>query len=163
MRLIRLLALAVISLAACSPGSARQDPPRPVAEAQSARHPVSGLPVIDLVVSRGDVRHVFRVELAQSGQEQAQGLMFRERMGADEGMLFPMRPQRLAGFWMKNTLIPLDIVFIGTDGQISNIAANAIPHSLDPKISSGMAAAVLEINGGRAAELGIAPGDRVEW
>jgi uncharacterized membrane protein (UPF0127 family) len=64
---------------------------------------------------------------------------------------------------MKNTVIPLDIVFIGADHMISNIAANAVPYSLDPIPSSGPAIAVLELNGGRAAELGITPGARVTW
>jgi len=163
MRLIRLWGLAAMALAACSPGVARQEAGIPASEARSARHPVSGLPVIDLVVSRENVRHAFRVELAKSGQEQAQGLMFREQMGADEGMIFPMEPPRMTAFWMKNTVIPLDILFIGADGRISNIAANTVPYSLDPVFSAGPVKAVLELNGGRASRLGIAPGDRVEW
>ena len=89
--------------------------------------------------------------------------MFRTRMGADEGMLFPFDPPRQASFWMKNTVIPLDIIFIGPDRLVSNIAANATPYSLDPLPSAGTAAAVLEINGGRAAELGIVPGAKVAW
>ena len=64
---------------------------------------------------------------------------------------------------MKNTVIPLDIVFIGTDKRILNIGANAVPYSLDPVPSIGPVIAVLELNGGRAAQLGIGPGDAVEW
>ena len=64
---------------------------------------------------------------------------------------------------MKNTVIPLDIIFIGTDGKVLNISANAAPYSLEPRSSEGVTKAVLELNGGRAAELGIAPGARVEW
>jgi uncharacterized membrane protein (UPF0127 family) len=64
---------------------------------------------------------------------------------------------------MKNTVIPLDIVFIGTDGRILNIAANAVPYSLQPLYSLGDVKGVLELNGGRAAELGIAAGDKVSW
>ena len=84
-------------------------------------------------------------------------------MGKDEGMLFPMEPPREASFWMKNTVISLDIIFIGTDGRILNIAENAVPYSEEPRRAAGLAAAVLELNGGRAAELGIVPGDKVEW
>ena len=84
-------------------------------------------------------------------------------MGADEGMIFPMDPPRDAKFWMRNTVIPLDIIFIGTDRRILNIAANAVPYSLQPIPAAGTVSAVLELNGGRAAQLGIVAGDRVEW
>jgi len=96
-------------------------------------------------------------------EQQQKGLMFRTKMGPDEGMLFPSDTPALRSFWMKNTVIPLDIVFIGADHMISNIAANAVPYSLDPIPSSGPAIAVLELNGGRAAELGFTPGARVSW
>jgi uncharacterized membrane protein (UPF0127 family) len=128
-----------------------------------ARHPESGLPVIPLTVTHGSARHVFRVEVARDGVEQARGLMFRTRMGADEGMIFPMDPPRLAAFWMKNTVITLDIIFVGPDRRIVNIAANAVPYSETPLPSAGKVAAVLELNGGRAAALGIGAGDRVDW
>ena len=78
-------------------------------------------------------------------------------------MIFPMDPPRSAAFWMKNTVIPLDIVFVGTDGRILNIAANAVPYSEEPLPSDGAVKAVLELNGGRAAQLGIVAGDKVEW
>jgi uncharacterized membrane protein (UPF0127 family) len=89
--------------------------------------------------------------------------MFRTEMGADEGMIFPMDPPRDAAFWMKNTVIPLDIIFIGTDRRILNVAANTVPYSESPVISAGVTSAVLELNAGRAAELGIGPGDTVTW
>ena len=129
----------------------------------SAVHPVSGLAVIPLSVTSAGKVHRFRVELARSGEEQEKGLMFRTSMGADEGMIFPMSPPRPAAFWMRNTVIPLDIIFIGADRRILNIAANAVPYDERPLPSRGAAAGVLELNGGRAAALGIAPGDRVEW
>jgi uncharacterized membrane protein (UPF0127 family) len=78
-------------------------------------------------------------------------------------MLFPSDKPEARSFWMKNTVFPLDIVFIGPDHLISNIAANAVPYSLDPIPSSGAAIAVLELNGGRAAQLGVMPGARVSW
>lgn len=152
-------------LCACSPAAGEGAAPAqsPAASPSGAIHPESGLRVIPLTVSFAGKRHDFMVEVASSGAEQAKGLMFRKAMGADEGMLFPMEPPRQASFWMKNTVIPLDIIFIGPDRLVSNVAANATPYSLDPLPSAGVAAAVLEINGGRAAELGIVPGAKVEW
>jgi uncharacterized membrane protein (UPF0127 family) len=159
----RIVIALLVALAACSshPGEGT-----PVANPSSsvAVHPVSGLAVVPLTVIHGDRRHAFRVEVARTGAEQAHGLMFRTQMGPDEGMLFPFDPPRDGvAFWMKNTVIPLDILFIGANGRILNIAAMAEPYSLAPIPASGTAAAVLELNGGRAAQLGIGPGDKVEW
>ncbi|MCJ2178803.1 DUF192 domain-containing protein [Novosphingobium sp. 2580] len=133
------------------------------AAAQPAVHPVSGLPVTSLTVESGGKVHAFRVEVAKTEAEQAKGLMFRTAMGADEGMIFPEDPPRKAAFWMRNTVIPLDIIFVGTDHRILNIAANAVPYDETPLPSAGVASAVLELNGGRAEELGIKPGDSVQW
>ena len=154
------LAALALALAACSPGVAQKQETR---SAEAVRHPVSGLEVVPLTVHSARGVHRFRVEVARSPAEQSRGLMFRDRMGADEGMIFPMDPPRMAAFWMKNTVIPLDIIFVGPDGRISNIAANTVPYSLESVVSDGAAKAVLELNAGRAAQLGIAPGDRVEW
>ena len=164
MRMICAAAALAVALSACS-SSASEGASAQAASpaAETARHPESGLRIIPLTVTDDGKRHEFRVELAQSRYEQAKGLMFRTAMGADEGMLFPMDPPRQASFWMKNTVIPLDIIFIGGDRRILNIAANAVPYSEKNLDSDGLAAAVLELNGGRAAELGIAPGDKVDW
>ena len=89
--------------------------------------------------------------------------MFRTFMGADEGMVFIRTPPDRAQFWMKNTVIPLDLIFVDADHRILNIAANAVPYDETPLPAAGVAAAVLELNGGRAAELGIAAGDEVKW
>lgn len=89
--------------------------------------------------------------------------MFRQALADDRGMIFPYQPPRPVSFWMKDTLIPLDMVFIGLDGRIGRIAENTVPHSLEPVVSLDPVSAVLEIRGGRAAELGIRPGDKVEW
>jgi uncharacterized membrane protein (UPF0127 family) len=131
--------------------------------AATSVHPVSGLPVVGLAVTHLRTVHRFRVEVARTGPEQEKGLMFRTALGADEGMIFPMEAPRLASFWMKNTVIPLDILFIGFDRRIINIAANAIPYDETPLNSARPAIAVLELKGGRAAELGIATGDKVDW
>ena len=150
------------ALAACS-SSATDGTAASVAATEPARHPVSGLQVIPLAVTHDGKRHEFRVEVARSAFEQAKGLMFRTGMGGDEGMLFPMEPPRKASFRKKNTVIPLDIIFVGTDRRIINIAANAVPYSEENLEAQGQTLAVLELNGGRAAELGIGPGDKVEW
>ena len=89
--------------------------------------------------------------------------MNRQSLAPDHGMIFPYDPPRDASFWMKNTLIPLDIIFIRPDRTIARIAAQTVPLSLDPVSSLEPISAVLEIGGGRAAELGIQPGDRVAW
>ncbi len=89
--------------------------------------------------------------------------MFRTAMGPDEGMIFPMSNGQPATFWMKNTVIPLDIIFIDLNGRISNIAANARPYDETQLPSVGVVSGVLELDGGRAAQLGIGPGDAVKW
>jgi uncharacterized membrane protein (UPF0127 family) len=160
MRLTRSwIACAALALSACSQTGASS----PAATQTAALHPVSGLPVIPLTVTHADKRHAFKVEVAKSGEEQARGLMFRTAMGPDEGMIFPMDPPRDASFWMRNTVIPLDIIYIAPDGRIANIAANAVPYNETPLPSAGPVKGVLELNGGRAAALGIVAGDRVEW
>jgi len=103
----------------------------------------------------------FQVELARTPDEQAQGLMYRKSMAADAGMLFIYAVPREAGFWMKNTYIPLDMLFIEADGRVERIHANAEPQSTAPIEGPSKTKAVLEINGGTAARLGIRPGDHV--
>ena len=103
----------------------------------------------------------FRVEIADTEQTRERGLMFRKSMAGDRGMLFDFKTPQPVAFWMKNTLIPLDIVFITADGRILSIARNAVPMDETPIPSGGDILGVLEIRGGRAAELGIEPGDRV--
>ena len=154
-------ALAILALAACSPQPQAEASPNATARANV--HPVSGLEVAPLTVTSGSKTHRFLVEMARSDAEQAKGLMFRTELGPDEGMLFPRNPPDIASFWMKNTPLPLDIIFVGVDGRIINIAANTTPYSLDPVVADGLTGAVLELRGGRAAELGIGPGDKVEW
>ena len=156
-----LIAAVILALSACSPNASEAAPGS--TQAAPSAHPVSGLTVIPLTVTSGDKVHVFKVEVARTAQQQARGLMFRTAMGADEGMLFPMDPPRGASFWMRNTVISLDLIFVGVDGRISNIAANAVPYDESPLRSAGLVTAVLELNGGRAAELGLKAGDKVSW
>jgi len=103
----------------------------------------------------------FFVELAVTPQEQAKGLMYRTELADDAGMLFIFQDEAPRSFWMKNTLIPLDMIFIKRSGEILNIHQNAIPHDLTPVQSKGDAFAVLEIAGGRSEELGLIAGDRI--
>jgi uncharacterized protein len=103
----------------------------------------------------------FTVELAVTPEEQAQGLMFRRTLPADTGMLFDLGGTRPATFWMKNTLIPLDMLFIATDGRIADIHERAVPLSEAMIESKVPVRAVLELNGGTAARLGIHEGDVV--
>ena len=159
---VRAILFAVLApLAACSPIAA--DAGQRAAAAVPARHPMSGLAVVPLTITSTDGRYPFRVEVARTGAEQEKGLMFRTAMGANEGMIFPMEPPRQASFWMKNTVMALDLVFIGPDRRIESIAANAVPYSLSPIDSKGKVSAVLELNAGRAAQLGLAPGNLVGW
>jgi uncharacterized membrane protein (UPF0127 family) len=104
----------------------------------------------------------FDVELALNDVERSRGLMFRDKLGPYEGMLFDFHQEAPVGFWMKNTLIPLDMVFIAGDGTVRHVHANAVPLSTDTIPSQFPVRAVLEINGGSARLLGIKPGDKVK-
>ena len=136
---------------------------------QAAQQPqiensVAGMEQVPLTVrTAGGKTHRFTVEVARTPAEQAQGLMNRDTLAPDRGMIFPFDQVREASFWMKNTLIPLDMIFVRADGTIARIEANTVPLSLEPVGSLEPVAAVLELAGGRSAELGIAPGDRVTW
>ena len=115
-----------------------------------------------LTIRSGEAEHSFTVELANDPEEVQTGLMNREELAADAGMLFDFGQPREANMWMKNTLIPLDMLFMDTDGTILAIARNAVPGSLR-RINPGVPVkGVLELNGGRAEELGIVPGDTVQ-
>ncbi len=118
---------------------------------------------IPLTIEAGGKTHSFNVEVARTSEEQARGLMFRTSLPADGGMIFPFPKPRIASFWMKNTLIPLDMIFIRADGSIDRIAENSIPESLDPVVSGGEVAAVLELAGGTAAKLGLDEDATVSW
>ena len=89
--------------------------------------------------------------------------MYRQNLAPDRGMIFPFVKPVRATFWMKDTLISLDLIFVRADGTIANIAANARPMDLSIIPSEGPVTAVLELAGGRAAQLGIRAGDRVRW
>jgi uncharacterized membrane protein (UPF0127 family) len=129
--------------------------------AEEITGPQPKLPLSPLTIATDDAFHHFRVELTNTDYQRQRGLMFREEVLPDEGMLFDFETEFERGFWMKNTLVPLDMLFIRADGTIHRIAANTIPLSEVPIRSFGHVRAVLELRGGRAAELGIEAGDVV--
>ena len=114
-----------------------------------------------LVIAAGGRDLKFEVELALNDAQRSRGLMYRKQLGAYEGMLFDFYQEMPVSFWMKNTLIPLDMIFIAADGTVKHVHANAVPLSTDAVPSRFPVRAVLEINGGSAALLGIKPGDKV--
>lgn len=114
------------------------------------------------IVTADGRRLPFTVELAQDPKQRALGLMFRQKLDATAGMLFDFKADQEVGMWMKNTFIPLDMLFVRADGIIHRIAERTVPHSLEVVSSGGKVRAVLELNGGTAARLGIRAGDRLE-
>src|SRR5438876_7624191 len=117
-------------------------------------------PTAELTIVSASGPHKFTVELATTPAQMEQGLMFRKSMAPDAGMLFDYRAPSMAAMWMKNTLIPLDMLFVDQQGRIINIHERAVPGSLDPIAAAAPARAVIELNGRTAAHLGIKPGDR---
>ena len=105
----------------------------------------------------------YRVEVATTDTDRSRGLMFRKSMPEDGGMLFIFKPARQVAMWMKNTLLPLDMLFIDAGGRIEKIAANTVPMSTDHIYSEADIVAVLELNAGQAVRRGIEVGDKVEW
>ena len=137
LRLLLVLVFAVLPLAACS------------AEERLVLHTEKGA-------------FTFNVEVVDTPESRAQGLMFRESLADDAGMLFDFKEVRPVSFWMQNTLIPLDMIFIAPDGTVETIHVNARPLDTTSISSQVPVQFVLEIPGGRSVEIGLAPGDRVE-
>ncbi|MDQ1186135.1 DUF192 domain-containing protein [Agrobacterium larrymoorei] len=113
------------------------------------------------IISTAGKTQTFTVEVANSDSQRQQGLMFRKSMSDDHGMLFDFKEDRDVMMWMKNTFIPLDMLFISKAGKITHIHTNAVPHSEDIISSNGPVRYVLELNGGAAKKLGITVGDTV--
>ena len=185
MRLVKLLpAVLLLAAAGCaretSPAAEPMDADPPAATppagppALPSAAPQPGVPLpadapritpgpvepLEIVTARGPIR--FQVELADSPAEREQGLMWRGSMPVDRGMIFDFPgPEAEQSFWMRNTYIPLDIIYIRADGRIHSIARSTTPLSEAPVPSGGAVKAVLEINGGLSELLGILPGDQV--
>ena len=128
----------------------------------SAPAALAELETSPLTIESANGDHVFTVEIADDPEEITTGLMNRESMDADAGMLFDFGQPREAAMWMKNTLIPLDMVFADSEGVVISVHENAVPGDLTPIPSAGEAQYVLEINGGLAAQLGIAEGSEMQ-
>ncbi|MEQ9640854.1 MAG: DUF192 domain-containing protein [Alphaproteobacteria bacterium] len=144
--LLRLVALLALFCAGC----------------QATAQPQPPLPREALVVeTAGGARYAFEVEMAITPEQRKAGLMFRTEMAADHGMLFDFGAEDELAFWMKNTPLSLDIIFIRGDGTIVNIHRKTTPYSTESLPSDGPARAALELNAGTARALGIKPGDVV--
>jgi uncharacterized membrane protein (UPF0127 family) len=125
-----------------------------------AAAPAAGIE--QLVIASGGTRHVFQVEVMRTPDQRAKGLMYRNYMPEDRGMLFDFARTEPVAMWMQNTYIPLDMLFIRANGTIARIAERTEPLSTRTIPSGEPVLSVLEINGGVAEKLGIKPGDKVE-
>jgi uncharacterized protein len=152
MRMAVLGLIAPVFLASCD----MLDEPPPLAPAKPA-----ALLTATIRIDTTNGPKALSVEIAADAVSQERGLMYRTQLAPDAGMLFDFHQEVRVSFWMKNTPLPLDMVFIKKDGTVSSVEPNAIPYSTAPIPSAEPVRAVLEINGGRARDLGIKPGDRV--
>ncbi|MBN9318086.1 MAG: DUF192 domain-containing protein [Caulobacterales bacterium] len=143
-----------------APASAAVTPAAAPAACATLRNPHSGaLEPLEAVTGSGVVK--FQVEIADTDAERQYGFMCRPNVAPDRGMLFEFEASRPQAFWMHNTLVPLDIIYIGQDGKVVSIGRNARPLDDSAVPSGGPAIGVLELAGGRAAEIGLLPGDQI--
>jgi uncharacterized membrane protein (UPF0127 family) len=150
----------VVALAACTPPANGTSPPKEVApNAQAEMRPERAT----VVISTPDGDKSFTVELAITGPERNKGLMFREQMAEDAGMLFLFEEMRIQSFWMKNTRLPLDMYFIDEDFVIVGIVENAEPMTTSSRKVNKPSRYVLELNGGATRKLGLAVGQKVRF
>ena len=119
------------------------------------------LPVEKVIIETRSGPRQFKMEIAADPATRENGLMHRKHLARDAGMLFDFGKPMMAAFWMKDTPLPLDMLFVRADGTISTVAANAVPFSTAEIVSAEPIRVVIEINGGMAQLLGISPGDRV--
>jgi uncharacterized membrane protein (UPF0127 family) len=128
----------------------------------SAKPAVPAVVPVEVTTAAGDVHH-FSLEVARTEAEQEKGLASRSALAKDGGMLFPIEPARPATFWMKNMMLPVDMIFVRSDRSIARIAGGMKPDNLKPEGSGEPVVAVIELPGGTTKSLGIAPGDHVTW
>ena len=154
---LRTLLAAALLLSLVGPAQAlpRQDP-----SACKGQPELKPLQALSVTTQKGTFR--FMVELADSAIEREYGLMCRKGLAADRGMLFQFPKPDYQAFWMRNTLIPLDIIYIGADGRVVSVVRNAQPLNESPLPSAAPAQFVLELAAGRAAQIGLLPGDKVQ-
>lgn len=156
-----LVATVAVMLAACA-GPASSDAPSVPRNCDGFVVPANP-PLSDLTIDTAKGPVALKIELADTEPLRELGLMCRPSIANDRGMLFDFNPPQPVTFWMRNTLISLDMVFIASDGRISRIAHDVTPMSDDVTASGGTIRGVLELGAGRAAALGLAPGDRVHY
>ncbi len=149
--------LVIAALAVASPVSAGS------ALAQQAAGVPMRLPAETMAIVTAQGRFEFDVEIADETEEQQRGLMFRTDLPPRRGMLFDFGQTRMVTMWMRNTPLPLDMVFIRADGTVANVAERTTPFSDDIVASGEPVAYVLELNGGVARMIGVKPGDKVEF
>jgi uncharacterized membrane protein (UPF0127 family) len=113
---------------------------------------------VTLVTAKGNFK--YKLDIAATADQQQCGLMYREKMPQNAGMVFPFDPPRPTTFWMDNTPLPLDLIFVGADNRVLNVLPGK-PYSRDLIPSAGPAASVIELNLGEAARIGLKPGDKV--
>ncbi len=158
---MRIHAAMLIALAVSMPAALLA--PAPLLAIPSGPLPAGLHPTVRVTVETQGGARQFQVEVARTPDEQERGLKFRRSLPENGGMLFPIDPVTVASFWMKNTPVSLDILFIRPDGSIASMREKASPYSTDIVDSGEPVGAVLEIPGGRAAALGIRRGDKVRW
>jgi uncharacterized protein len=159
------VAALLFSLCACTPTDARGKPdaqkPAPITEPAQGESLFQNKGTVVVHAPGGD--QTFAVELAITPKERERGLMHREQLADDAGMLFLFEREKVQSFWMKNTRIPLDMVFIAQDGTIAGIVENAEPLTLTSRNVALPSRYVLEVNGGLCRKRGIAAGQRVRF
>ncbi len=148
----RLGALLVLAALAALPAARAAEPPP---------EPLEHFPTATLSIDTAGGAHAFKVWVAATEPRRNQGLMFVKSLAADRGMVFAWPAPQVASFWMKNTFIPLDLLFVGVDGRLIRVVERAEPQSLATINSMGRVVGVIELAGGSAARLGIRPGDHV--
>jgi uncharacterized protein len=151
-----LCVLAAVLMISATSAHSQQRPATPL-----TTFPTAKLTIITSSGAASSGRHEFTVEIASTRRQHTQGLMFRRRMDANAGMLFVYRREAPVSMWMRNTYIPLDMLFVRADGKIAHIAQRTTPHSLQTISSTEPVKSVLELNAGTVARLKIRIGDQV--
>lgn len=151
----------VLSLAALLLALAAALPLAPSAAQNRAPAATSTAAFTELAIDTGGKTHKFRVEVAANDADRQRGLMFRREMAADAGMIFDFGYEQQVAMWMKDTYIPLDMLFITADGKVAHVAARTVPESRATVSAPRPVRYVLELNGGTAERLGIKPGAQV--
>ncbi len=126
----------------------------------AAACPNAGLATVPVTLVTAKGRHAYTIEMAATPAQQECGLMYRKAMKRNVGMMFPFDPPRRATFWMENTPLPLDLIFVAPDDTVLSVAPGK-PYSRDIIDSQGVSAAVIELNAGEAKRIGLKPGDKV--